>query len=60
MGVTGAGVYRSADDPNEITAYHYFATITKARAFAASARLKEVMKGAGVNSDSQIWFVKPA
>ena len=60
MGVTGAGVYRSADDPNEITAYHDFATITKASAFAGSACLKEVMKGAGVNSAPQIGFVKPA
>lgn len=60
MGVIGAAVYRSADDPNEITAYHDFANLTKARAFAGSARLKEVMKGAGVASVPQIWFVKEA
>ena len=60
MGVIGAGVYRSAEDPNDITAYHDFATITKAKAFASSARLKEVMKGAGVSSAPQIWFVKEA
>ena len=60
MGVTAAAVYRSAADPNDITAYHDFATITKAKAFAGSVRLKEVMKDAGVTGSPKIWFVKEA
>lgn len=60
MGVTAAAVYRSATDPNEITAYHDFATLTKAKAFAGSPRLKEVMQDAGVKGSPKIWFVKEA
>ena len=60
MGVTGAAVYRSVADPNDITVHHDFANVTKAKAFAGSARLKEVMKDAGVTSAPQIWFVKEA
>ena len=53
-------VYRGADDPADITVSHDFENIRKARAFAASPRLKEVMKGAGVASVPSIWFVKSA
>jgi len=60
MGVAAHAVYRSADDPADITVSHDFENIRKARAFAASPRLKEVMKGAGVVSAPSIWFVKSA
>jgi hypothetical protein len=58
MGVTGHAVYRSLAQPNDLTVSHDFSTISKAKAFASSPRLKEVMKDAGVMSAPMIWFVK--
>lgn len=60
MGVTKHAVYRAVAKPNEVTVSHDFASITKAKTFAKSRRLREVMKGAGVRSIPTIWFVKPA
>jgi len=37
----------------------YFASISKAKVFAGSRRLREVMKGADVQRTPTIWFVKP-
>ena len=56
MGVIGAAVYRSVDNPNDVTVTHDFKTADKAKAFASSARLKEVMEKAGVKGAPQIWF----
>ncbi len=56
MGVTAQGVYQSADNPNDITAYHDFKSLEKAKAFAGSAELKTVMQNAGVKGTPQIWF----
>jgi quinol monooxygenase YgiN len=55
-GVTGAAVYRSIDNPNDVTVWHEFASADKAKAFAASEKLKNVMKDAGVKGAPQIWF----
>jgi hypothetical protein len=60
MGVTGDAVYRSVAEPNDITIWHDFPSISKAKAFASSSRLKEVMKGAGVLGAPSIWFVREA
>lgn len=60
MGVTAHAVYRNAARPNDVTVTHDFASLAKAKAFAASRRLREVMKGAGVRSVPAIWFVKRA
>ena len=56
MGVTAKAVYRGADDPNEITVTHDFATVEAARAFAGSPELKEAMHDAGVTSAPTLWF----
>ena len=58
MGVSGHAVYRSLAKPNEITVSHDFSNISKAKAFASSPRLKEVMKSGGIASVPTIWFVK--
>jgi hypothetical protein len=58
MGVTSHGVYRSVDDPNDITAYHEFASIEAARAFAASDELHHAMQNAGVSGPPTIWFTE--
>ena len=60
MGVTGHAVYRAVASPSEVTVSHDFASVRKAKAFAESPRLREVMKGAGVKGKPTIWFVKPA
>ena len=56
MGVRGAAVYRSLDNPNDVTVTHDFRKAETAKAFATSARLKEVMEKAGVKGTPQIWF----
>jgi hypothetical protein len=38
LGVTGHAVFQSADDPNDVTAWHDFATIENAKSFASSSR----------------------
>jgi hypothetical protein len=60
MGVTKHAVYRAVGKPNDVTVTHDFASITVARKFAGSRRLREVMKGAGVRSAPTIWFVRRA
>ena len=59
LGVKKHGVFRNASRPNEITVTHDFANLGKAKAFASSRRLREVMKGAGVRGKPTIWFIKP-
>ena len=48
-GVTDAAVFRNADDPNEITGLHWFASVDEAHAFADEAYLKDAMARAGVS-----------
>jgi hypothetical protein len=56
MGVTDKAVYRGAEDANEITVTHDFATLEAAKAFAGSPKLKAAMHEAGVTSAPTIWF----
>ena len=56
LGVTGHGVFQLDGDPNDVTIYHEFATMEAAKAFAGSARLREVMEAAGVQGAPDIWF----
>jgi opacity protein-like surface antigen len=60
MGVTGAAVYQSVDNPKDVTVTHDFKSADKAKEFASSARLKEVMEKAGVHGAPQIWFTTRA
>ena len=60
MGVKGHAVFRSVSNPRDVTVWHDFATVTKARKFVGSRRLRQVMKAAGVRSTPKIWFVKAA
>ena len=57
MGVTGHGVYQADGAPNSVTVYHHFDTMSAAKAFASSARLREVMTAAGVQGIPDVWFV---
>jgi hypothetical protein len=60
MGVTDDGVFCAVDDPNDVTAFHDFSTVEEAKAFAGSARLREVMGDAGVVGEPEIWFTEQA
>lgn len=56
MGVTGDGVYQADGNPNDVTVYHDFQSMDDAQAFASSDRLREVMKGGGVQGEPVVWF----
>jgi hypothetical protein len=60
MGVTGAAVYQSVDDPNDVTVWHDFETVEAGRAFDSSSELREAMGRAGVQGEPQTWFVTEA
>jgi hypothetical protein len=60
MGVRGDAVFRSLDDPNDITVWHDFDSDDAARAFASSQELRDGMQRAGVQGEPQIWFVRQA
>ena len=55
-GVTAQAVYQAADNPNDITVTHEFATVEAAQTFAKSDELKEAMQNAGVVGAPTIWF----
>jgi hypothetical protein len=62
LGVIAQGVYRSTENPNEITVTHDFKSMEQARAFIASPDLKAAMEKAGVKGATLIWpiWLKPA
>jgi hypothetical protein len=55
-GVTAQAVYQAADNPNDITVTHVFATVEAAHAFVNSDELKSAMQNAGVVGAPTIWF----
>jgi hypothetical protein len=59
LGVTAQAVYRSLDNPNDVTVSHDFKTSEAAKAFASSPNLKNAMQNAGVKGQPQVWFVIP-
>ncbi|HEX6032262.1 MAG TPA: hypothetical protein VFY90_12595 [Tepidiformaceae bacterium] len=60
MGVTAEAVFRAADNPNDVTVTHEFASIEAAQAFAGSAELNSAMQNAGVAGPPTIWFTNKA
>ncbi len=60
LGVTAEAVYRTAGKPDEVTAWHDFATEEQAEAFVASAELREAMRNAGVVGAPLVWIALPA
>lgn len=58
MGVRGAAVFQSLDDPNDVTIWHDFDDRESAESFAGSQRLKDAMRNAGVQGQPQIWLVE--
>jgi hypothetical protein len=60
MGVQGHGVFQVVDDPDDVTVWHDFESLSVARDFTGSARLREVMSEAGVAGEPTVWFTTPA
>ena len=60
MGVVAQEIYRSVDNPNEVTVIHEFKTLEKARAWASSSELRAALRMAGVTGTPQIWFTTRA
>ena len=58
LGVTGASVHQSVNDPNELTVTHQFKDLNAATAFANSEELKAAMAKAGVAGHPDIWFTE--
>lgn len=58
LGVTHATVYRSVDDPNDLTVTHDFGSIDDAKAFAGLDALREAMGEAGVIGAPEMWFAE--
>jgi hypothetical protein len=56
MGVTAEAIYRAADNPDDVTVTHDFASIEAAQAFAASNELRTAMQSAGIAGAPTIWF----
>ena len=58
-GATGHQLYRSADNPNEVTVVNQFPTREQAEAFATDPSLKEAMERGGVVSEPRVtWAVE--
>lgn len=60
LGVAAEAVYQSADNPNDVTVTHDFATLAAAQAFVQSNELRETMARAGVVGEPTIWFASRA
>jgi quinol monooxygenase YgiN len=57
-GVTGASVYRDAEDPNTLIVIHHFRDLDDARAFVDSEDLHSAMANAGVKGQPAIWITE--
>ncbi|WP_421916961.1 cyclase [Mesorhizobium sp.] len=59
-GVNAQVVYQAADNPNDVTVTHDFASVADAQAFIKSPDLKKAMEGAGVVGAPTIWITNKA
>jgi hypothetical protein len=60
LGVTAEAVYRAADNPNDVTVTHDFASLEAAQQFAKSDELHSAMGQAGVVGAPTVWFTTKA
>ena len=59
-GVIAESVYRSVDDPNDVTVIHDFATADAAHAFTKLEELGKAMESSGVVGAPTVWFSEKA
>jgi len=57
-GATGHELYRSLEDPNEVTVINQFPSREQAEAFAADPSLKEAMERGGVISEPRLTWAQ--
>ncbi|MBB3457194.1 hypothetical protein FHT86_005512 [Rhizobium sp. BK313] len=55
-GVTAEAVYQAADNPNDVTVTHEFATLEAAQAFTKMEELRKAMQNGGVVGTPTVWF----
>jgi len=55
-GVVASSVYRSVEDPNDVTVIHEFSTLAEAKAFMDSSELKAARKRADVTTSPTFWY----
>lgn len=56
LGVSADAVYRRAEDGNDVTVTHEFATLEAAHHFVESNELRGVMQEAGVAGEPTVWY----
>jgi hypothetical protein len=59
-GVMAAAVYQAADNPNDVTVTHEFATVEAAQAFGKLEELRSAMRTAGVLGAPTVWVTNKA
>jgi hypothetical protein len=59
-GLTDVGLYRGAEDPNDVTIVLATDDVARAHAFIASDDLRETMGRLGVVSTPDVWFAEQA
>jgi len=58
LGVTSHGIYVADGNPNDVTVYHEFDSMEKAKAFVGSNELQAAMQNAGVVGEPSIWITQ--
>ena len=58
LGVTSHGVYQADGNPNDVTVYHEFDSMDKAKSFVSSSDLKDAMSRAGVQGAPDVWITQ--
>jgi hypothetical protein len=59
-GVKAETVYQAADNPNDVTVTHDFASVAEAQAFIKNPELKKAMGSAGVVGAPTMWITNKA
>jgi hypothetical protein len=59
-GVMAEAVYQAADNPNDVTVTHEFATLEAAQAFGKLEELRSAMRTGGVQGVPTVWLTNKA
>jgi hypothetical protein len=60
FGLVDAGLYRGADDPNDVTIVLRTDDVARAKEFLASDDLRETMTRLGVAGPPEVWIAEEA
>jgi quinol monooxygenase YgiN len=56
FGIRSATVYRTVDNPSEVTVLHDFDDLASAKAFIEGDTIRAAMAEAGVTGEPEVWF----